>query len=99
MGGVRSGNRRKARKHPMSVAPLVQFAADKTNFERLGDYFDFCKRYLDFLAADGLQAVIVSQNEQHYHFFQYKTDGHFNITRPVNSALFMSSKEIGVLEK
>jgi len=83
----------------MSVAPLVKFAADKTNFLRVRDYVDFCKRYLDFLADDGLQAVIVSQNEQHYHFFQYKTDGHFNITRPVNSTLFMSAKEVSALQK
>lgn len=77
----------------------MEFAVDKTNFERLGSYIDFCRHYLDFIAADGLQAVIVSQNEQHYHFFQYRTDGHYNITRPIHSTLFMSANEIGALEK
>lgn len=83
----------------MSVVPLVKFAANKANFKTLGDYVGFCKRYLEFLSAGGLQAVIVSQNEQHYRFFQYKKDGHFNITRPINSDLFMSAGEINAIEK
>ena len=69
----------------MSVAGLVRFAADKTNFKTVSAYIEFCKRYLAFLASGGVQATIVSQNEEHYHFFQYKKDGHFNITRPINS--------------
>lgn len=75
----------------MSVAPLVKRASDKKNFESLSDYIDFCERYVAFLASDGLQAVIVSQNEQQYRFFQYKKDGHYNITRPINSDLFMGA--------
>jgi hypothetical protein len=31
--------------------------------------------------------VIVSRNEHHYQFFQYKEDGTYNVTRPVNSNL------------
>jgi hypothetical protein len=83
----------------MSLARLVAMAADKSRFLKLTDYIDFCRRYLDFLAADGLQAVIVSQNEQQYRFFQYKTDGHFNITRPINSDLFMSRQELAALSR
>lgn len=84
----------------MSISPLVDFAADKTNFQTIKDYIEFSKRYLEFLAnANSLQAVIVSQNEQHYRFFQYKLDGHYNITRPINSELFMSVKEIDALDK
>jgi hypothetical protein len=45
---------------------------------------------LDFI-EDGLQAVIISQNENQYCFYQYRGDGHFNITRPINSELMYNS--------
>ena len=70
----------------MSLDSLIAIASDKENFQSLTEYIDFCRRYLDF-AAQGLQAVIVSQNESHYQFYQYKEEGHFNITRPLNSNL------------
>lgn len=34
-----------------------------------------------------LQAIIISQNENHYRFFQYAKEGHFQISRPLNSNL------------
>ena len=34
-----------------------------------------------------MQAVIVSQNENHYQFYQYDKTGNFQITRPINSNL------------
>ena len=70
----------------MKLNNLVAIASDKTNFTKLSDYVDFCVQFLDF-ASRGLQAVIVSQNEPHYRFYQYKKDGHFNVTRPINSQL------------
>lgn len=76
----------------MTLDDLVTRAADKQNFTRLEDYTTFCLRYLEF-AADGLQAVIVSQNENHYHFYQYKADGHYNITRPLNSKLMYTASD------
>jgi hypothetical protein len=54
---------------------------------------DFTARFLEFLTA-GVQATIVSQNENHYRFYQYKRDGNFNITRPINSVLMYSADEI-----
>lgn len=70
----------------MSLAELVDWASDKARFISLADYLDFTERYLDF-TPDGLQAVIVSQNERNYRFYQYGEDGHFNITRPINDDL------------
>ena len=70
----------------MNLRRLVATASDKTNFTKISDYVDFCVRFLEF-AAHGLQALIVSQNESHYRFYQYKKDGHFNVTRPINSHL------------
>ena len=53
----------------------------------LTGYHDFWQwRLLDFVDKH-LQAVIVSQNENHYQFYQYDKDGNYQITRPVNSNL------------
>jgi len=70
----------------MMLADIVAVARDKTRFLSLEDYIDFCRRYLDFVSTN-LQAVIVSQNETQYRFFQYKDDGFYNISRPINSNL------------
>lgn len=76
----------------MNLDQLMAWAQDKTRFQGPGDYADFCEAYLDFI-FHGLQAVIVSQNENHYRFFQYREDGNFNVTRPVNSRLFLSQED------
>lgn len=68
----------------MSLSLLVNHAVDKTNFQTVKNYIEFCARYLEFVETN-LQARIISQNESHYQFFQYKEDGGFNITRPLNS--------------
>lgn len=70
----------------MSLSNLVSHATDKERFHTVDNYIDFCARYLEYVET-GLQARIVSQNESHYQFFQYKQDGSFNITRPINSRL------------
>ncbi|MGS3140763.1 hypothetical protein ACB316_21565 [Aeromonas sanarellii] len=70
----------------MSLSNLVNHATDKERFHTVDNYIDFCARYLEYVET-GLQARIVSQNESHYQFFQYKQDGSFNITRPINSRL------------
>lgn len=70
----------------MSLSNLVNHATDKERFHTVNNYIDFCARYLEYVET-GLQARIVSQNESHYQFFQYKQDGSFNITRPINARL------------
>jgi hypothetical protein len=70
----------------MSLSNLINHATDKKRFHTVDNYIDFCARYLEYVET-GLQARIVSQNESHYQFFQYKQDGGFNITRPINSRL------------
>lgn len=76
----------------MSIAALVAHATDKTRFDSIDTYVTFCASYLQFVET-GLQARIVSQNENHYQFFQYKQEGHFNITRPINSTLMYNAQE------
>jgi hypothetical protein len=73
----------------MKLSRLLNWAKDKTKFSTLDDYSTFSEQYLSFI-CDSLQAVIVSQNENHYRFFQYKKDGNFNITRPINRNLIIS---------
>ena len=58
----------------MSLSNLVNHATDKERFHTVDNYIDFCARYLEYVET-GLQARIVSQNESHYQFFQYKQDG------------------------
>ncbi|MCA0457056.1 MAG: hypothetical protein LCI00_24005 [Chloroflexi bacterium] len=82
----------------MSLDELVTIALDKRNFQSLDNYIAFCTKFLDF-AVDGLQAVIISQNENHYRFYQYKEDGHFNITRPLNADLLLVADDNSLLTK
>ncbi len=70
----------------MNFDELLQHATDKTRFVSVENYVDFCRRYLEYIET-GLQARIVSQNESHYQFFQYRQEGSFSITRPLNSHL------------
>ncbi len=76
----------------MNLDTLVANACDKDRFTQTGDYIDFALGYLEFIATN-LQAIIVSKNESHYQFFQYKQDGTYNVTRPVNSNLLYSFEE------
>lgn len=75
----------------MSLTDLVNHATDKERFHSVEHYIDFCVRYLEYVDT-GLQARIVSQNESHYQFFQYKKEGSFNITRPINSLLMYDAE-------
>lgn len=76
----------------MRLDKLVEHVLDKDNFLTIEDYLQFPKLYLEFIKRN-LQAVIVSKNENHYQFFQYKEDGTYNVTRPINSNLLYSFEE------
>jgi hypothetical protein len=76
----------------VNLHELVETASNKQNFLKISAYVDFGLRYLEFIKTD-LQAVIVSRNEHHYRFFQYKEDGTFNVTRPINSKLMLGLEE------
>ncbi|WP_051862142.1 hypothetical protein [Ferrovum myxofaciens] len=76
----------------MSLSDLINHATDKERFHDVEHYIEFCARYLEYVET-GLQARIVSQNESHYQFFQYKQEGSFNITRPLNSRLMYGAED------
>jgi hypothetical protein len=75
----------------MNFSDLVNHATDKERFHSVDQYIDFCARYLEYTDTE-LQARIVSQNESHYQFFQYRREGNFNITRPLNTRLMYDTK-------
>jgi len=76
----------------MTLRKLVNIATNKNKFQSISDYTNFCLMYLEFIKTE-LQAVIVSRNENQYRFFQYKKNGTFNVTRPINSDLMLSYED------
>lgn len=82
----------------MNLKQLVNKAKDKSNFVDLKAYITFCDEYLNYI-SDNLQATIVSQNENHYRFYQYKKEGNFQITRPINSNLMYDAKSFAKASK
>lgn len=76
----------------MKLKQIIKRATNKEKFLSITDYIEFCLIYLEFIKKN-LQAVIVSRNENHYRFFQYKADGTYNITRPINSNLMLALEE------
>lgn len=68
----------------MNLHFLVQQVSDKNNFLTLGDCIDFALSFLEYIEQHK-QAVIVSQNETHYRFFQFNQEGQYKVTRPFNS--------------
>ncbi len=78
----------------MTLQDLVQVASNKENFTELKHYAEFCRAWLGFIGTPGnLQAEIVSRNEVHYRFLQFKGDGSFNVTRPLNYNLLYGRKQ------
>jgi len=76
----------------MNLKKIVNKATDKNNFSDLNGFVDFCTEYLNYI-SENLQAKIISQNEHHYCFYQYRKEGDFQITRPINSTLLYQAKE------
>jgi hypothetical protein len=76
----------------MNLENLVKTASSKENFTELRHYVEFCREFLAFIAIPGaIQAEIVSRNENHYRFLQFK-NAEFSISRPLNSNLLYSDK-------
>lgn len=71
---------------------LMSWVTEKQRFESIENYIEFAKYYLEFIETE-LQAELVAKNEINYRFFQYRRDGEYNITRPVNLDLFFKLSE------
>ena len=71
-----------------TLLEITSWVSQKERFAEIGHYTDFCCCFLEFIATE-MQAEIVPRNEVNYRFFQYRRDGDYNITRPVNADLFL----------
>jgi hypothetical protein len=78
----------------MTLDDLVRQASNKENFKELRHYVEFCELFLDFIRTPGaIQAEIVSRNETHYRFIQFK-NAEFSISRPLNSKLLYTGRAV-----
>lgn len=82
----------------MNIKQLVKKATNKDKFKDIDAFIKFSKEYLTYI-SDNLQAVIVSQNENHYQFYQYDKTANFQITRPINSGLMYDAKDFDAVSK
>jgi len=73
----------------MKIKQLISIATDKSKFNTVEDYIEFSLKYLEYVEKN-IQAIIVSQNENNYCFYQYAKEANFQITRPINTNLMLS---------
>lgn len=78
-----------------SITQLRDFARNKDNFHSINNYLTFCKHFIEFIDnSQNYQAKIIARNESNYQFIQYNEQVSFQITRPINSKLFLTSNNI-----
>jgi hypothetical protein len=73
----------------ITIAQILDKVTNKENFKSLQDFIDFACYFLDYIEKNK-QAIIVSQNEHIYNFFQYNKEADYRVTRPFNSNLLYS---------
>lgn len=71
---------------------MLNKVSNKENFTSVQEYIDFTSYFLEYIEKNK-QAVIVSQNEHHYNFFQYGNEADYRVTRPFNSTILYSIDE------
>ncbi|MDZ4122044.1 MAG: hypothetical protein U1C33_06455 [Candidatus Cloacimonadaceae bacterium] len=78
----------------MKLSKLIELATDNSRFRSLDEYVDFAKHYLEYIAVpENIQAKIIAQNEYNYFFLQYDRNGDYQISRAINSDLFICADE------
>lgn len=73
-----------------SLAELQASIQNKEGYTKLGDYSAICEAFLTYI-HEAAPTRIVSPKAPHYLFYQYGEEHNHNITRPLNSHLFISS--------
>jgi hypothetical protein len=63
---------------------------DKDDLQSLDRYFNICYSFLKYIQSEK-PTRIISPTEHNYIFFQYSNDFNHNITRPINSAIFIEN--------
>lgn len=82
----------------MNIKPIIDKVKEKSNFNDIQGYIDFCSNFLKY-TSDNLQAIIVSQTEHNYCFYQYNKAGNYQITRPINTNLMLKSDDFDAISK
>ena len=82
----------------MNVYRFLDIVDSRDELQTYVDFLNFTRKYLEFVGAGrnthpDIQAVIVSEKEDNYNFFQYKDDGHHCVTRPINTDIFISADD------
>lgn len=72
----------------ISLGDLQESVKDKSAFNKLEDYLMICCAFLDFVESAKL-TKIVSPSHANYIFYQFSKENNHNITRPLNSNLFI----------
>jgi len=72
----------------MKLGELQEIVIKHENFNSFADCAKFAGEFLKYV-RDNKQAVIVSQNEHNYHFFQFNEEAHYTISRPFNDDLII----------
>lgn len=71
---------------------LQESVRDKAAFNKLEDYLKICCAFLDFVEINQ-PTKIVSPSHTNYIFYQFSREYNHNITRPLNSNLFIGSQK------
>ncbi|GEM_PF-613399 len=74
----------------VSLTELQASIQNKAGFTKLSDYPAICQALLNYL-REAHPTRILSPKAPHYIFYQYNEAQNHNITRPLNSRLFISS--------
>ncbi|RAP26648.1 hypothetical protein C2W64_01364 [Brevibacillus laterosporus] len=75
----------------MNLSQLTDKVTNKANFLTVQDYIDFGLEFLEYIEKNK-QALIVSQNETNYNFFQFNKEASYRVSRPFNSTLLFSQE-------
>ena len=74
-----------------TLGDLQESLADKSGLASLEDYQMLGEAFLSFLEANR-PVRIISPSHSNYIFYQYSSDFHNKITRPLNLDLFLESR-------
>lgn len=74
----------------IALADLQEAIQNTQKLTSLQDYYQICRKFLDLIPKTQIQRI-VSQNRNNYIFYQYHQTTHFQITRPINTRLFIET--------
>ena len=76
----------------VNLQDLQESVQDKNAFSKLDDYLILCQTFINLIQQMNVTRI-VSPSQSNYIFYQYNELFHNKITRPLNTELFIESKE------